>query len=118
MAEYNKKCRLDHCDNPMKYKKLRLCGSHYWQYKKGMEFTPIKPRIASSGECKLEFCSKPARTHGLCSSHYAQELRGKHLKPLRGSPEYDQYEPIEIEKHDEHQNIDINLWYKLVFRGN
>lgn len=45
---------------------------------------PGRPPQTKS-ECKVDSCDRPARTQGLCVSHYGQKRRGvKKLQPLRG----------------------------------
>lgn len=36
--------------------------------------------------CSFDGCNRPRRTHGLCSSHYQQQRRGRQLSPLLPPP--------------------------------
>ena len=72
-------CQFDGCTRP--HKARGYCQTHYSQWMRGSEFSPIKSRErVKLPECIEEGCAEPVKAKGLCKAHYQRFLRHGHTK--------------------------------------
>ena len=72
-------CQFDGCTRP--HKARGMCQTHYAQWMRGSEFSPIKSRErVKLPECAEEGCADPVKAKGLCKMHYQRFLRYGHTK--------------------------------------
>jgi hypothetical protein len=72
-------CQVDGCTRP--HKARGLCQTHYAQYIRGVELTPIRSRVREKPpECVEEGCAEPVKSKGLCKMHYQRLLRHGHTR--------------------------------------
>lgn len=81
-------CIFPGCDRSWgSYTRLKLCGTHYQQKRRGVELRPIKAASrAGDDTCIFPGCDRSFGSRGrikLCGGHYQQQRRGEELKPLR-----------------------------------
>ena len=70
-------CQFEGCARP--HKARGLCQTHYAQWMRGSEFSPIKSRErVKLPECTEEGCAEPVKAKGLCKMHYQRFLRYGH----------------------------------------
>jgi len=80
MKVLHETCTVVGCER--KHKSRGYCGTHYAQWKKGIEPSgPIKARnMAQPETCSEEGCDQPTKSRSLCAAHYARFLRHGHTK--------------------------------------
>lgn len=78
-------CSITGCENGYVLKTPRLCGTHYYRYRKGLDLeAPVRARTSRNGPCKAEGCDNPRRTRGYCVAHYKRSLTGADMSlPIR-----------------------------------
>lgn len=83
-----KLCGFEGCGRPVDNKKRGLCNGHGQQQWMGKELTPLRQRNRNAWtgpECKVESCTRPGRSRGLCTAHASISWRmSVHVDDLPG----------------------------------
>lgn len=76
-------CSFRECNRPIRT--AGLCNSHYGQWYRGKDLTPIKARKPDpeSWECQRADCMRPRMVRGYCMGHYRQLLEGEEMRDLQ-----------------------------------
>jgi hypothetical protein len=68
-------CPFDGCDRPSRTGREPLCEGHYYQRRRGVALTPLRPRHPKGTPCQIEGCDKPRSGNGMCSMHETRVRR-------------------------------------------
>lgn len=81
MSDKSRGCAFEGCINARVAR--NLCSSHYKQWERGVELTPIKPRSTYPKICSFDECERKHVSKGYCEAHAKQLNKGLPLRKLR-----------------------------------
>ena len=81
------RCVIEGCDGVNTHASgpyYGLCAAHARRKRHGKDMTtPIRRHKPVLGECDFEGCGRGVKNRGLCTSHYAMQLLGAPLRPIK-----------------------------------
>ena len=79
MLKEHDACTFNNCGK--QHHARGLCLTHYMQYQRGSELSPIRSRVRDKPpECVEDGCAEPVKAKGLCKAHYQRLLRHGHTR--------------------------------------